>query len=123
MIDSHLYFDIAATTPIHKDVLSLMQHFMGDYYILHQFNGNLNIPNLPATSTPWHRDLTFRHFTSSRPICLTCIWVLDEFNVTNNGLSILPSTQKHDIFPKYLKNLHLTPQKFCMLFKNIQNFS
>ena len=55
----------------------------------------------PATSAPWHRDLTFRHFTSSRPISLTTIWVLDEFNETNNGISILPSTQKHDVFPSY----------------------
>ena len=49
---------------------------------------------------PWHRDL-FRHFTSSRPIGLTCIWVLDEFNETNDGITILPSTQKHDVFPSY----------------------
>ena len=86
---------------IHKDVLALIQYFMGDYYILHQFNGNLNIPGLQATSTPWHRDMTFRHFTSSRPVALTAIWVLDEFNETNNGISILPSTQKHDIFPSF----------------------
>ena len=86
---------------IHKDVLSLMQHFMGDYYILHQFNGNLNIPSLPATSTPWHRDMTFRHFTSSRPVSLTAIWVLDEFNEANDGIAILPGTQKDDLFPSY----------------------
>ena len=85
----------------HKEILSIIRHFLGDYYTLYQFNGNLNIPNLPAASAPWHRDLTFRHFTSSRPICLTCIWVLDEFNETNDGITILPSTQKHDLFPSY----------------------
>ena len=85
----------------HKEILSLMKHFLGGYYTLYTFNGNLNIPNLPATSTPWHRDLAFEHFTSSRPISLTTIWVLDEFNETNNGISILPSTQKHDIFPSF----------------------
>lgn len=85
----------------HKDVLALIQYFMGDYYILHQFNGNLNIPGLQATSTPWHRDMTFRHFTSSRPVALTAIWVLDEFNESNDGIAILPGTQKHDLFPSY----------------------
>lgn len=85
----------------HKDVLALMQYFMGDYYILHQFNGNLNIPGLQATSTPWHRDMTFRDFTSSRPIALTAIWVVDEFNEANDGISVLPGTQKHDIFPSF----------------------
>jgi len=96
----------------HKDVLALMQHFLGEYYTLFQFNGNLNIPGLPATSTPWHRDMTFRHFTSSRPVALTTIWVLDEFNEENDGIAILQGTQKHDLFPsfeyveKYQKKLY-----------------
>ena len=85
----------------HKDVLSLVQYFLGEYYTLYQFNGNLNIPKMPATSTPWHRDMTFRHFTSSRPVSLTTIWVLNEFNEKNDGIAVLPSTQKHDLFPSY----------------------
>jgi len=63
--------------------------------------GNLNIPNLPATSTPWHRDLTFRHFTSSRPLSLTTIWVLDEFHAGNDGIYYLPGSHLHDVFPSF----------------------
>jgi len=84
-----------------KDVLEIIQYVLGEYYILHQFNGNLNIPHLPATSTPWHRDLTFRHFTSSRPISLTTIWILDEFNEENDGIAYLPGSQQHDLFPSF----------------------
>jgi len=85
----------------HDDIIPVLNHFLGEYYLLHQFNGNLNIPKLQATSSPWHRDLTFHHFTSSRPICLTCIWVLDDFNEINNGISVLPGTHKHDVFPSF----------------------
>ncbi len=84
-----------------KDILAILKYFLGDYFSLFQFNGNLNIPNLPATSTPWHRDLTFRHFTSSRPICLTALWVLDEFNEENDGISLLRGSHMHDIFPSF----------------------
>ena len=95
------YDDFFLKLITHKDVLKIVNFFLGDFYTLYQFNGNLNIPNMPATSSPWHRDLTFRHFTSSRPISLTCIWILDEWNEDNDGISILPGTQKHDIFPSY----------------------
>ena len=95
----------------HEDVLALIRHFLGKYFTLFQFNGNLNIPELPATSTPWHRDITFRDFTSSRPISLTTIWVIDEFNEGNDGIAILPGSHKHELFPsfefaeKYQQNL------------------
>ena len=57
-----------------------------------------------ALQLPVHPGIEIEHFdtlTSSRSICLTCIWVLDEFNETNDGITILPSTQKHDLFPSY----------------------
>jgi len=85
----------------HDDVLALIRHFLGQYFTLFQFNGNLNIQNLPATSTPWHRDITFRDFISSRPISITTIWVIDEFNQENDGISVLPGSQKHELFPSF----------------------
>lgn len=92
------YFLDIITKP---EVLNLIKHFLGDYCTLFQFNGNLNISDLPATSTPWHRDITFRDFTSSRPISMTTIWVIDEFNEENDGISILPGSQKHELFPSF----------------------
>lgn len=83
------------------NILAMIKHFLGEYYTLFQFNGNLNIPNLPATSTPWHRDLTFRHFTSSRPISLTTIWAVDDFSAENDGISLLRGSHLHDIFPSF----------------------
>mgnify|MGYP003956295219 CR=1 FL=1 len=97
---------------INEYILKVVRYFLGEYFILHQFNGNLNISGLPATSTPWHRDITFRDFTSSRLISMTVIWVIDEFNELNDGISILPGSQKHDCFPsfefadKYKKKLY-----------------
>jgi len=84
-----------------EDVLALIRFFLGEYFSLFQFNGNLNISELPATSTPWHRDITFRDFTSSRPISMTAIWVIDEFNEENDGITILPGSQKHELFPSF----------------------
>jgi len=85
----------------HPDVMAFGKHFLGEYFSLFQFNGNLNPPKLPATSTPWHRDLTFRHFTSSRPLGFTTIWVLDDFTQENDGVYYLPGTHKHDAFPSF----------------------
>lgn len=95
------YDDFFMKIVLHEDVLTIMKYFMGDYFSLFQFNGNLNIPKIPATSTPWHRDLTFRHFTSSRPISMTALWVLDDFNETNDGISILSGSHLHEVFPSY----------------------
>lgn len=95
------YDDFFLKLITHQDILKILQHLLGEYYTLFQFNGNLNISNLPATSTPWHRDLTFRHFTSSRPISLTAIWILDEFNEENGGIAFLPGSHQHDLFPSF----------------------
>lgn len=95
------YDDYFLNIITHEDVLALIRFFLGEYFTLFQFNGNLNISDLPATSTPWHRDITFRDFISSRPISITTIWVIDEFNEENDGITILPASQKHELFPSF----------------------
>ena len=92
------YFVKLATDAI---VIEIVKRMMGDYFILYQQNGNLNPPNFPTTTNPWHRDLTFRHFTSSRPTALTALWVIDDFTEENDALSILPSSHKHEPLPSF----------------------
>jgi Phytanoyl-CoA dioxygenase (PhyH) len=46
-----------------------------------------------------HRDLIYRHFTSSRPLAASVLFCLDEFSDETGGTRILPGTQKVEVFP------------------------
>ncbi|MDA2932848.1 phytanoyl-CoA dioxygenase family protein [Acidobacteria bacterium AH-259-D05] len=95
------YDDFFIKLARHETVLKVMRRMLGEHFILYQQNGNLNKPNYPSTSTPWHRDLTFRHYCSSRPLALTVVWVIDAFTEANGGLPILPSSHREEAFPSW----------------------
>jgi ectoine hydroxylase-related dioxygenase (phytanoyl-CoA dioxygenase family) len=82
-----------------KNVLTMVQKFLGDYFVLYQQNANFHQPNRAHTTTPWHRDLTFWHYTSSRPLAMTALHIIDDYTEESGGLFVLEGTQKHEKFP------------------------
>ncbi len=84
-----------------EEVISLAKKILGNYFVLFQQNGNLNKPNESACSTPWHRDFNFREYVSSKPLGITVLHVIDDFTEENDGIYILPGSQKHEIFPSF----------------------
>jgi ectoine hydroxylase-related dioxygenase (phytanoyl-CoA dioxygenase family) len=82
-------------------ILGIVERLLGDYFILMLQNGILNIPEHgdDQTSGYWHRDLGYQHFVSSRPIGITAIHCIDEFNGNTGGTRVLPGSHRHEAFP------------------------
>jgi ectoine hydroxylase-related dioxygenase (phytanoyl-CoA dioxygenase family) len=80
-------------------VRAVMDLLLGDYYILQQQNGVVNKPNAAHYQTAWHRDLLYQHFTTSRPIAVSCLYCLDDFRKDTGGTWVLPGSHRLEIFP------------------------
>lgn len=82
-------------------LINIVRHFLGQNFILYQQNANIHRPNVAHTSVPWHRDLTFWHYTSSKPLAISTVHIIDDYTEETGGLYFLPSSHKHDEFPSF----------------------
>jgi len=103
------FFLSLATKP---RVLALVEHFLGDYFTLMMQNGIINVPEVGDDQNPgyWHRDLGYQHLTSSRPLGITALYCLDDFNGQTGGTRVLPGSHKAEVFPseEYVQRRQLT---------------
>lgn len=92
------FFLTLATKP---RVLAIVERFLGDYYTLMLQNGIINVPEVGDDQTAgyWHRDLGYQHFTSSRPLGITALYCIDDFNLETGGTFVLPGSHKAETFP------------------------
>ena len=92
------FFLTMATKP---RVLALVEHFLGDYFTLMMQNGIINVPEVGDDQNPgrWHRDLGYQHFTTSRPLGITALYCVDDFNEETGGTRVLPGSHKAEVFP------------------------
>jgi ectoine hydroxylase-related dioxygenase (phytanoyl-CoA dioxygenase family) len=86
-------------TATHPRILSLMAALLGEYFILQQQNGVINPPSGDNHQAAWHRDLPYQHFVSSRPLAVSVLWCLDEFNEETGGTWVLPASHKTEQSP------------------------
>jgi hypothetical protein len=95
------YDDFFLSLVVDRCLLDVVERLLGDYFTLMLQNGILNIPELgdDQTSGYWHRDLGYQHFVSSRPIGITAIHCIDDFNSNTGGTRVLPGSHKHEVFP------------------------
>ena len=90
------YFLKLATNP---KVLAIVEKLLGDYYIIAQQNGIINPPGLENYQVSWHRDLSYQHFVSSRPLAISALFCLDDFSAETGGTHVLPGSHKSEAFP------------------------
>jgi len=95
------YDDFFLSLAADRQVLAIVERLLGEYFILMLQNGILNVPERgdDQTSGYWHRDLGYQHFVSSRPLGITAIHCLDEFNSKTGGTRVLPGSHRHEVFP------------------------
>jgi hypothetical protein len=82
--------------------------FLGSAFVLLQQNGIISRPENLNYQRRWHRDISYQHWTSSRPIALNALLCVDDFTETNGASLVLPGTHLVESFPteKYvLENL------------------
>jgi ectoine hydroxylase-related dioxygenase (phytanoyl-CoA dioxygenase family) len=84
---------------LHSRILTLMTALLGDYFVLQQQNGVINPPTGDNHQSSWHRDLPYQHFVSSRPLAISVLWCLDEFNKETGGTWMLPASHKTERAP------------------------
>ncbi len=90
------YFLKVATNPA---VLAIVERLLGDYYILMQQNAIINLPNVANYQTSWHRDLSYQHFVSTRPLAISALFCIDDFSQESGATHVLPASHKIETFP------------------------
>jgi ectoine hydroxylase-related dioxygenase (phytanoyl-CoA dioxygenase family) len=90
------YFLQVAAIPA---VLAIVERLLGDYFIIGQQNGIINQPGRENYQISWHRDLTHRHFVSTRPLSVSALFCIDDFSKDTGGTHVLPASHKVEAFP------------------------
>jgi ectoine hydroxylase-related dioxygenase (phytanoyl-CoA dioxygenase family) len=90
-----IFIEVATLKPIQK----ICERLLGPIYTLISQNGIINKPKRSHYQYTWHRDLNYQHFTSSKPIAVSVLLCVDEFNEKTGGTYILSGTHKQEEFP------------------------
>lgn len=95
------YDDFFLSVATNTTVISIVERFLGDYFILMLQNGVINTPKVGNEQNAgyWHRDLNYQHFISTRPISISALFCIDEFSEETGGTYLLPASHKAEAFP------------------------
>lgn len=85
-----------AASPV---VLELCRRLLGEYFILLQQNGLLNLRQGQPAHRAFHRDLPYQHFVSSRPIAISALFCIEPFRRDNGGTVVIPASHRFEAFP------------------------
>ncbi|MES2282777.1 MAG: phytanoyl-CoA dioxygenase family protein [Pseudomonadota bacterium] len=87
------FIDVACATALRE----VCERYLGPEFVLMQQNGVTNRPERENYQKKWHRDLSYQHWTSTRPIAMNALLCVDEFTCVNGATHVLPAT--HHIPP------------------------
>jgi ectoine hydroxylase-related dioxygenase (phytanoyl-CoA dioxygenase family) len=93
------YDDLFLTVATNARVLEVVEKLLGDYFILGQQNAIINPPDLGNYQSSWHRDLSYQHFVSSRPLAVSALFCIDDFSPETGGTHVLSGSHKFEPFP------------------------
>lgn len=95
LVYDEFFLDLA-TNPA---ILTVVEGLLGEYFIIMLQNGIINRPGSEDVPVPWHRDLNYQHFISSRPLSISALYAIDDFSAETGGTHVLPATHKVERFP------------------------
>lgn len=101
-----MYYDSYFVDLIKNDhIINLLEGFLGQYFILYSQNCNINMPGDDFAHSRWHTDVPYQEFNATRPLGLTSIVCLDDFNAENGGTLIIPCSHRMECLPsdKYVE--------------------
>jgi ectoine hydroxylase-related dioxygenase (phytanoyl-CoA dioxygenase family) len=93
------YDDMFVEMAANPRVIEVVQRFLGEYIVLSSQNAIINRPTDDLFQVTWHRDLQYRHFTSSRPLAMSALFCIDEFSPETGGTHLLPGSHRSEKFP------------------------
>ncbi len=92
--DDH-FIDIAAN----ERVIEVIRNCLGNYFLIHLQIGIINQPSTPNRQAVWHRDLLYQDFVISRPLAVSVMLCIDDFNEETGGTIVVPYTHKIERMP------------------------
>ena len=92
--DDH-FIDIAKNDKI----LQIIKAALGNYFLIHLQIGIINQPDVANRQAVWHRDLLYQDFVVSRPIAVSVMLCIDDFNEKTGGTIVVPFSHKLDRMP------------------------
>jgi ectoine hydroxylase-related dioxygenase (phytanoyl-CoA dioxygenase family) len=92
---SDAYMQLAA----HPVMTGLAKAMLGDNVVLLMQNGVINRPDRRQFQTNWHRDLNYQHWVCSRPLAISALVCLEDFNLETGGTVFLPGSHLVEHFP------------------------
>ncbi len=83
----------------HPLLIDTVKAVLGDSVVLIMQNGVINRPDRVQFQTNWHRDLNYQHWVSTKPIAMSALVCLEDFNPTTGGTVFLPGSHRFEDFP------------------------
>jgi ectoine hydroxylase-related dioxygenase (phytanoyl-CoA dioxygenase family) len=93
------YDDFFVRLAAHEQLLRLVAKLLDENFILLGQNAIINRAEKKHDQAVWHRDLTYQHFVSSRPLGISALYCIDDFNEQTGATKILPASHKVEAFP------------------------
>src|SRR5437764_2420180 len=83
------YDDLFLDVATNRKVLGVVSRLLGDYFVLSQQNAIINPPDQQNYQSSWHRDLSYQHFVSTRPLAVSALFCIDDFSLETGGTHVL----------------------------------
>ena len=83
----------------HPTLVGLAKAMLGENVVLLMQNGVINRPDRPQFQSNWHRDLNYQHWVCSRPLAMSALVCLEDFNPQTGGTVFLPGSHLVEPFP------------------------
>ena len=82
-----------------RRIHDVVEKILGNEYKLCLQNAIMNFPKHFNPAGVWHRDTPYQHYVSTRPLAITTLVIVDEFNEETGGTRFLPGSQRYEEFP------------------------
>lgn len=83
----------------HPTILSVVEKFLGNWFILNLQNAVINRPHQTHHQSSWHRDLPYQNWVISRPLAINALLAIDDFSELTGGTLVVPFTHKTEVLP------------------------
>jgi ectoine hydroxylase-related dioxygenase (phytanoyl-CoA dioxygenase family) len=93
------YDDLFLEMACHPRVIEVIKRVLGNYFLIHQQIGIINLPNVANRQAVWHRDLLYHDFVISKPLSISVMLCVDDFNEDSGGTLAVPFSHKIERMP------------------------
>lgn len=77
-------------------VMSLVEKLLGVYFTLHLQNAIINMPDKVHNQRSWHRDLPYQNYVISKPISISALFCINDFDCSTGATELLPFSHKYE---------------------------